>query len=69
MCHDFDTQGRSDRLPRRENMVYFNNEKMGAFMDDKNPSVSEQTKHELAAALQKVMAPKPLDKITSTELT
>ncbi len=38
-------------------------------MDYKNPSVSEQTKHALAAALKEAMAQKPLDKITISELT
>lgn len=38
-------------------------------MDDKNPSVSEQTKLELAAALKTLMAQKSMDKITIAELT
>lgn len=38
-------------------------------MDEKNPSVSEQTKLQLAAALKKLMAQKPMDKITIAELT
>lgn len=38
-------------------------------MDDKNLSVSEQTKHALAAALKEAMAQKSLDKITISELT
>ena len=45
------------------------NEKVGVFMDDKNTSVSEQTKHALAVALKEAMAQKPLDKITISELT
>lgn len=38
-------------------------------MDEKNPSVSEQTKLQLAAALKTLMAQKPMDKITIAELT
>ena len=38
-------------------------------MDEKNPSVSEQTKLQLAAALKMLMAQKPMDKITISELT
>ena len=38
-------------------------------MNQKNVSVSEQTKRELAAALKEAMAQKPLDKITISELT
>lgn len=38
-------------------------------MSQKNLSVSEQTKRELAAALKEAMAQKPLDKITISELT
>ena len=38
-------------------------------MNQKNLSVSEQTKHEFAAALKEAMAQKPLDKITISELT
>ena len=38
-------------------------------MNQKNLSVSEQTKRELAAALKEAMAQKPLDKITISELT
>ena len=38
-------------------------------MNQKSLSVSEQTKHELAAALKKAMVQKPLDKITISELT
>ena len=38
-------------------------------MNQKNLSVSEQTKHQLAAALKEAMAQKPLDKITISELT
>ncbi len=38
-------------------------------MDEKNPSVSEQTKLQLAAALKTLMAQKPMDKITISELT
>lgn len=38
-------------------------------MSEKNPSVSEQTKHQLAAALKTLMAQKPMDKITISELT
>lgn len=38
-------------------------------MGDKNPSVSEHTKHALATALKQAMARKPLDKITIAELT
>jgi AcrR family transcriptional regulator len=38
-------------------------------MDEKNPSVSEQTKLELAAALKTLMAQKSMDKITIAELT
>lgn len=38
-------------------------------MNQKNVSVAEQTKRELAAALKEAMAQKPLDKITISELT
>lgn len=38
-------------------------------MDEKNTSVSEQTKLQLAAALKTLMAQKPMDKITIAELT
>lgn len=38
-------------------------------MNEKNPSVSEQTKHQLADALKTLMAQKPMDKITISELT
>ena len=38
-------------------------------MDSKNSSVSEQTKQQLAAALKTLMAQKPMDKITISELT
>lgn len=38
-------------------------------MNQRNLSVSEQTKHELAAALKKAMAQKPVEKITISELT
>lgn len=38
-------------------------------MDEKNISVSEQTKLKLAAALKTLMAQKPMDKITIAELT
>ena len=38
-------------------------------MDEKNPSASEQTKLQLAAALKTLMAQKPMDKITISELT
>lgn len=38
-------------------------------MDEKNPSVSEQTKLQLAAALKTLMAQKSMDKITIAELT
>lgn len=38
-------------------------------MDEKNPSVSEQTKSQLAVALKKLMAQKAMDKITIAELT
>lgn len=38
-------------------------------MNQKNVSVAEQTKRELAAALKEAMAQKPLDKITIFELT
>ncbi len=38
-------------------------------MDEKNPSVSEQTKQQLADALKTLMAQKPMDKITISELT
>lgn len=38
-------------------------------MGNKNPSVSEHTKHALATALKQAMARKPLDKITIAELT
>lgn len=38
-------------------------------MDEKNISVSEQTKLKLATALKTLMAQKPMDKITITELT
>lgn len=38
-------------------------------MDDKNPSVSEQTKLQLAAALKTLMAQKSMEKITIAELT
>ncbi len=38
-------------------------------MNQKNLSVSEHTKRELAAALKEAMAQKPLDKITISELT
>jgi AcrR family transcriptional regulator len=38
-------------------------------MDEKNPSVSEQTKLQLVAALKTLMAQKPMDKITIAELT
>lgn len=38
-------------------------------MNAKNPSVSEQTKHQLAEALKSFMAQKPMDKITISELT
>ena len=37
-------------------------------MNQKNLSVSEQTKQELAHALKKAMAQKPLDKITIAEV-
>lgn len=37
-------------------------------MNQKNLSVSEQTKQELANALKKAMAQKPLEKITIAEL-
>lgn len=38
-------------------------------MDEKNPSVSEQTKLQLAAALKTLMAQKPMEKITISDLT
>lgn len=38
-------------------------------MNKKNPSVSEQTKHQLADALKTLMTQKPMDKITISELT
>lgn len=38
-------------------------------MNEKNPSVSEQTKLQLAAALKTLMAQKSMDKITIAELT
>lgn len=38
-------------------------------MNEKSPSVSEQTKHQLADALKTLMAQKPMDKITISELT
>lgn len=38
-------------------------------MYEKNPSVSEQTKLQMAAALKTLMAQKPMDKITIAELT
>lgn len=38
-------------------------------MQDKNSTVSEQTKQQLAAALKTLMAQKPMDKITISELT
>lgn len=38
-------------------------------MNEKNPSVSEQTKRQLADALKTLMAQKPMDKITISELT
>lgn len=38
-------------------------------MDERNPSVSEQTKLQLAAALKTLMVQKPIDKITISELT
>lgn len=38
-------------------------------MNIKNPSVSEQTKHQLADALKILMVQKPMDKITISELT
>lgn len=38
-------------------------------MDEKNPSVSEQTKQQLTDALKTLMAQKPMDKITISELT
>lgn len=38
-------------------------------MDEKNPSVSEHTKLQLAAALKTLMAQKSMDKITIAELT
>ena len=38
-------------------------------MVEKSPSVSEQTKLQLAAALKTLMAQKPMDKITIAELT
>lgn len=38
-------------------------------MNRKNPSVSEQTKHQLAEALKTLMVQKPMDKITISELT
>lgn len=38
-------------------------------MYEKNPSVSEQTKLQLAAALKTLMSQKPMDKITIAELT
>lgn len=38
-------------------------------MNQRNLSVSEQTKHELAVALKKAMAQKPVEKITISELT
>ena len=38
-------------------------------MNQKSVSVSEQTKHQLAAALKEAMAQKPLEKITISELT
>lgn len=38
-------------------------------MQDKNSTASEQTKQQLAAALKTLMAQKPMDKITISELT
>ena len=38
-------------------------------MNTKNPSASEQTKHQLADALKILMVQKPMDKITISELT
>lgn len=38
-------------------------------MGEKKPSVSDQTKSQLAAALKTLMAQKPMDKITIAELT
>lgn len=38
-------------------------------MSDKNSSVSEHTKQQLASALKTLMAQKPMDKITISELT
>lgn len=38
-------------------------------MDEKSPSVSEQTKLQLAAALKTLMVQKTMDKITIAELT
>lgn len=38
-------------------------------MIEKNPSASEQTKQQLAAALKALMAQKPMDKITISDLT
>lgn len=38
-------------------------------MNDKNTSVSEHTKQQLASALKTLMAQKPMDKITISELT
>lgn len=42
---------------------------MGVPTEDKNLSVSEQTKQQLARALKTLMAQKALDKITISELT
>ena len=42
---------------------------MGVPTEDKNLSVSEQTKQQLARALKTLMAKKALDKITIFELT
>lgn len=38
-------------------------------MREKNSSVSEQTKQQLASALKTLMAQKPMDKITIADLT
>ena len=50
-------------------MIYYSFEKVSTAMNQKSLSVSEQTKHQLAAALKASMAQKPLEKITISELT
>lgn len=56
-------------LHLRGNMVYSKMVEVKIPMSEKNPSVSEQTKQQLAAALKTLMAQKSMDKITISELT